>query len=373
MFFLDFFSSNKPQPLKKGKKKKKNLHYRIELAHLNPLKEVKMFGYSKMGAGPKKSECQDSICMMERFAEDCDFLAIYDGHGASGKEASQAANDYIQTFLEKNVKKLKALSSDRKKEEFLRTAFQTTEEKLKASGIDYNNSGTCCVSVLIQRNKAYIANLGDSRAVMGRVTPKEKSAIELSNDHKPTREDERIRILKHGGKIERLVQDGIPIGPHRVWLDEEGPGIAMTRSIGDIFSKKIGLISDPEIECIELTPNDKFIVIGSDGLWDVMGSTEVVGFILQYSGKEGVAEALVSEARSRWEENGKIKKRTIDIGIGDVPYVKFGCDDISAVVAYLTFYTEEELEDIAKQLENQISQPKGKEKSFEKEKKSIKK
>lgn len=37
------------------------------------------------------------------------YYEVYDGHGSSGKEASQAANDYIQTFLEKNPKRIKAL------------------------------------------------------------------------------------------------------------------------------------------------------------------------------------------------------------------------------------------------------------------------
>jgi integrin-linked kinase-associated serine/threonine phosphatase 2C len=48
-----------------------------------------MNGFSKMGYGPKKTECQDSMCMMDtKFADDCYFLAVYDGHGSSGKEAS---------------------------------------------------------------------------------------------------------------------------------------------------------------------------------------------------------------------------------------------------------------------------------------------
>jgi len=70
------------------------------------------------------------------------------------------------------------------------------------------------------------------------------------------------------------------VGPLRVWADDEGPGIAMTRTLGDLQAKKIGLISEPEIESIELNPvTDKFIVIGSDGIWDVMTSAEVVGFV----------------------------------------------------------------------------------------------
>lgn len=93
----------------------------------------------------------------------------------------------------------------------------------------------------------YICNLGDSRAVLYRVTAREKIAIELSYDHKPTRPDEKERVLRSGGKIEKLVHDGVPVGPFRVWADEEGPGIAMTRTLGDLQAKKIGLISEPEI------------------------------------------------------------------------------------------------------------------------------
>jgi len=55
-----------------------------------------------MGYGHKKTECQDSFCIMDnqvnKFADNCYFFAVYDGHGSSGKEASQAANDYIQTY-----------------------------------------------------------------------------------------------------------------------------------------------------------------------------------------------------------------------------------------------------------------------------------
>ena len=162
-------------------------------------------------------------------------------------QASQASNDYIKTFLEKNVKKLQLLTSDKGREAFLKEAFKQAETRLKTSGIDYSNSGTCVVGVLIMGNILYSCNLGDSRAVLYRVTNKERLAIELSYDQKPTRPDEKERILKMGGKIEKLVHDGIPVGPYRVWLDDEGPGIAMTRSLGDLSSKKIGLISEPEI------------------------------------------------------------------------------------------------------------------------------
>jgi len=51
---------------------------------------------------------------------------------------------------------------------FLKNAFKDTEKKMKGSGIDYNASGTCCISVFIKGKNAYIANMGDSRAVLYR-------------------------------------------------------------------------------------------------------------------------------------------------------------------------------------------------------------
>jgi len=330
---------------KKGKKKKKVEEKKIDLSGFNPIKEVKTGGFSRMGYGPKKTECQDSYCIMEKFAEDCHFFAVYDGHGSSGKEASQAANDYIQTYLEKNAKKIKTLVSDKQRESLLKQAFKTAESKLKGSGIDYSNSGTCAITIFMIKNKIYVSNLGDSRAVLYRITPKERIALELSHDHKPTRPDEKERILKSGGKVERLVHDGTPVGPYRVWADDEGPGIAMTRTLGDLQAKKIGLISEPEIESMDLTAMDKFIVIGSDGIWDVMNSAEVCGFVAQLENRETAAELLVQECRNRWDDLNKNKKKNAGIGIGDVPYLKFGCDDITAVIMFIKFYTEEEMEE----------------------------
>ena len=96
------------------------------------------------------------------------FFAIYDGHGNTGKEASQAANDYIQTYLEKKAPKIKKMTSHKKIYSLLRSAFKVTEKKLKSSGIDYNNSGTCSVCIFVKGENCYIANLGDSRAVLYR-------------------------------------------------------------------------------------------------------------------------------------------------------------------------------------------------------------
>lgn len=109
--------------------------------------------------------------------------------------------------------------------------------------------------MFIKDNLCTISNLGDSRSVLCRVG-KDVNAIELSWDQKPTRKDEKHRILQYGGKIEKLNFNGEWVGPFRVWADEEGPGFAMTRSLGDTQAKKIGIISKPEIDHIFLKKRD---------------------------------------------------------------------------------------------------------------------
>lgn len=325
--------------LKKRNAKNKKMEQKLNEQDQNELRQVQFYNSFMQGEGPKKHECQDSFTIIDTQSEIFYFFAVFDGHGSSGKEASNAACDNFQQYLEKNLDKMKKLQTDKDRDNFLRNAFKSSERKLKTSGIDYSNSGTCCISVFLQKNGCSIANLGDSRAVLCRITPKDKLAIELSWDHKPTRRDEKERIIKCGGKIERLNYNGEFVGPYRVWADEEGPGIAMTRTLGDLQAKKIGLISVPEINHIELKPGDKFIVIASDGIWDVMNSAEVVGFVLQCPGQDSAAEMLVKEARQRWVDLNKAKK--VNNKIGDYPTARRGIDDITVVIAFLVFAIDE--------------------------------
>ena len=59
--------------------------------------------------------------------------------------------------------------------------------------------------------------------------------------------------------------------------------MAVARTLGDLHGHKIGVSSEPEIEVWDIDPNDVFVVIGSDGVWDVISSAESVGFISKYS------------------------------------------------------------------------------------------
>ena len=78
-------------------------------------------------------------------------------------------------------------------------------------------------------------NIGNSRSSLYRTVEGEKYAIELSDDHIPNNKEERYRIYKNGGIIERLTIGNKKSGPLRIWDKkiENGPGLQVTRSLGD--------------------------------------------------------------------------------------------------------------------------------------------
>jgi integrin-linked kinase-associated serine/threonine phosphatase 2C len=57
------------------------------------------------------------------------------------------------------------------------------------------------------------------------------------------------------------------------------PGLAMTRSIGDVAAKSVGVTYEPEIKAFPVSKEDKFLVIASDGLWDRISNDEVTRII----------------------------------------------------------------------------------------------
>lgn len=72
-------------------------------------------------------------------------------------------------------------------------------------------------------------------------------ASALSRDHKPDAKDEKERIISWNGRIDTFREpNGDPIGPARVWLKHENvPGLAMSRSIGDLVAASVGVSAEP--------------------------------------------------------------------------------------------------------------------------------
>lgn len=100
----------------------------------------------------------------------------------------------------------------------------------------------------------------------------------LSVDHTPEVKSEKDRIIRNGGRVRSaLNQHGSSNGPLRVWLKTtNSPGLAMTRSIGDLVAERVGVTWKPEIAIYKLGPHDHSLIVASDGVWDVFSNHEVL-------------------------------------------------------------------------------------------------
>ena len=183
--------------------------------------------------------------------------------------------------------------------------------------IDISSSGTTLCSGFILGNILYLINIGDSRAILGTYYTRinKWKTTQLTNDHKPNNPEENRRIISYNGRIERHKNEfGEEIGPYRIFGkdgENSGHGLTMSRSIGDLDSKKYGVIYDPEIFRYELKESDKVIVIGTDGLWERLKNEEVIEIIAECLNNDlnvkETAEILVERARKNIYKEKKIK------------------------------------------------------------------
>ena len=88
----------------------------------------------------------------------------------------------------------------------------------------------------------------------------------LSQDHNAEDEMEKRRIISSGGRVARLRINGRDEGPLRIWMaTRDLPGLSMTRALGDQMGHSIGVIAEPEVTMHEIQPEDRYIIVCSDG------------------------------------------------------------------------------------------------------------
>ena len=202
------------------------------------------------------------------------FFAVYDGHGGKG------CSIYLKENLHNNIKEFS--------KQGIKEAIEITEEKFKVEqalnekGEISDSSGSCGIMAMIQNNKIIIANVGDSRLVLF----KNGKVFFATEDHKPNTETEKKRIKNAGGEIYQtftyfpLRQNGREIeAPWRVL-----PGrLSVSRTFGDVEAKdpKFGGIGGvvmalPDITEFDLDDEFNFMVIGCDGIFDVLSNEEIL-------------------------------------------------------------------------------------------------
>ena len=207
----------------------------------------------------------------------CYFFAVYDGHGGNG------CSLYLKNNLHKNISEFSVKG--------LKSAIEITEDNFltkKAIDNDYNlvdTSGSCGIILLIKNKKCIIANIGDSRLVIF----KNKRVIFSTKDHKPNTYMEKRRIEKAGGSVYQTTA-AIPIYQNGKlieipWRVCPG-GLSVSRTFGDIETKNESLggkkgvvVALPDISEFDLNEQYNFIVIGCDGIFDVLSNGEIIDCI----------------------------------------------------------------------------------------------
>ncbi|KAI3850788.1 hypothetical protein MKW98_030848 [Papaver atlanticum] len=251
---------------------------------------------------------QDSAILQKGFGMDAGvFCGVFDGHGKNGQVASRLVRSWLPGLILNQKKAISSLDLVFNKdcvEEWSKAcvgAYKVMDKELKLQeNLDCSCSGTTSVTVIRQGEDLIIANLGDSRAVLGtRSENGELMAVQLTTDLKPSVPEEVERIQKSNGRVFALKNE-----PHipRVWLpDQDFPGLAMTRAFGDFDLKDFGLTAIPQISHHHLNINDKFVILASDGVWDVLSNQQVVS-IVSSSRPETAAREVVDAAVNSWKQ-----------------------------------------------------------------------
>lgn len=236
-------------------------------------------------------ENQDSFCIRTQVQgnPNIHFFGVFDGHGQFGTQCSNFVRDRLIEIISCDP----ALSED--PVEAYNSAFQATNSELHDSEIDDAMSGTTAITVLVSGNTLFVANVGDSRAVIAVKSGNRVIAEDLSHDQTPFRRDEYERVKLSGARVLSVDQvEGFKDPEIQSWGDEENdggdpprlwvqngmyPGTAFTRSVGDSTAERIGVIAVPEMSVVQLTPDHLFFVIASDGVFEFLSSQAVVNMV----------------------------------------------------------------------------------------------
>lgn len=230
-----------------------------------------------------------SLC---NWAEPSSFYAVFDGHG--GPDAATYMKNNTMRFFFEDAELPQTSDIDEKALQDLeschRRSFLLADRALadELSVVD-SYCGTTALTALVVGKNLLVANAGDCRAVLCR----KGDAVQLSQDHRPSCEVERKRVEDLGGTIEYGYLNG---------------ELAVTRALGDWYMKlpfgsASPLTAEPEFQWTLLTEEDEFLIIGCDGIWDVMSNQEAISLVRRelrnHNDPQQCARELVTQALKR--------------------------------------------------------------------------
>ncbi|XP_073002089.1 probable protein phosphatase 2C 25 [Typha latifolia] len=240
---------------------------------------------------------------------DITFVGVYDGH--LGPDAARFVSQHLFLNFVWLARESRTISEDT-----LNSAFAATEagflahvEKAHQTNPPIITTGSCCLVGVVWRGTLYVANLGDSRTVIG-CADRYRGIIsqQLTRDHNAREEEVRKELKSHHPDDRDIVSC-----VHGKWLIKGT--IKVSRSIGDAYLKKREfsnhprvsryflsealrrpvLSAEPSIYRRALSPQDRFLIFASHGLWEHLTNQAAVD-IVQNHPRAGIAKRLVSTA-----------------------------------------------------------------------------
>uniref|UniRef100_A0A0D9WQU1 protein-serine/threonine phosphatase n=1 Tax=Leersia perrieri TaxID=77586 RepID=A0A0D9WQU1_9ORYZ len=203
-------------------------------------------------------------------------FGVFDGHGGP------LAAEYLKEHLFENLVQHPEFLKDTKlaiSQTFLKTDADFLES---VSSNPFRDDGSTAVTAILVGNQLYVANVGDSRAV----ALEAGKAVPLSEDHKPNRKDEQKRIEDAGGII--VLDD--------TW--RVNGLLAMSRAFGNCALKQY-VKAEPDIQEKTIDESLEYLILATDGLWDVMRNEDVISQLKAQDGPEAAAMKLTEVAHSR--------------------------------------------------------------------------
>jgi len=216
------------------------------------------------------------------------FYGVFDGH--TGNLAAKFAASKFYELIHNRMTALQSLSgkNDWNKDNTKLVIVEVFEEIhlsfLKAAAtaeVVMDQSGTTATVLYMNEEIIVVANVGDSRAVLSSMKNGVYKAIPLTVDHVASNSYERVSVERYGGEI---TSNG--------GIDRVNGTLAITRSIGDadlasLLSRvpHVHISSRDELKSScgfsAENPIPCFIVLASDGLWDVLSNQEAVDMVVE--------------------------------------------------------------------------------------------
>ncbi|KAK8684570.1 hypothetical protein V6N13_040592 [Hibiscus sabdariffa] len=274
------------------------------------------------------------------------FVGIYDGHG--GPEAARYVCDHLFSHFRAMAESEGVVTA-----ETIQRAFRQTEEgftamvsELWSTRPNIATVGTCSLVGVIYQQTLFIANLGDSRVVLGKKVGNTggMAAMQLSTEH-----NANIEAIRHELKELHPDDPQIVVLKHGVWRVKGI--IQVSRSIGDVYMKHAQynrepinakfrlpepmnmpiLSASPTIISHALHPDDSFLIFASDGLWEHLSNEKAVAIVHSHP-RTGSAKRLVKAALQ--EAARKREMRYSDLRKIDKKVRRHFHDDITVIVLF---------------------------------------